>query len=148
MPSTLKHACTCVVVYEAHFNIRPVVLLGSLSTGTLKSLFKISTVLLQLVLLPLRAHLIFRCWLRRVTSGQFPLVGEASVRSTAGRLGRTEADLTKSSTAGGAGCLPATIMNCEIVSARREEGGRGRETRREERSVEGATPGPLARRIP
>lgn len=58
-----------------------------------------------------RAHLRFRDWVRRVALGHFLLVGEASVRSTAGRLGRTEADLMKSSTAVVGGDLPATIMD-------------------------------------
>lgn len=49
------------------------------------------------------------------------LSGDASVRSTAGRLGSTEADLTKSSTAGGEGDFPATIMYCKFETERERE---------------------------
>ncbi len=58
--------------------------------------------------------------------GQFLLSVVASVRSTAGRLGRTEADLMKSSTPGGAGCLPWTIMYFKFGEDGAERGGRGR----------------------
>ena len=59
-------------------------------------------------------HPSFRFWKRRVLDGHSLLSGEPSVSSTAGRLGSTEADLTKSSTAGGDGDFPATIMYCKI----------------------------------
>lgn len=73
-------------------------------------------------------HPSFRFCEWRVREGHSLLSGDASVSSTAGRLGSTEADLIKSSTAGGDGDLPATIMYCKFEAEReRERDGRGQD---------------------
>lgn len=71
-------------------------------------------------------HISFLRLRRLKVPGQFLLSVVASVRRTAGRLGRTEADLMKSSTPGGAGCLPCTIIYYNFGEDGAKRGGRGR----------------------
>lgn len=66
-------------------------------------------------------HPLFRARRRFVDEEHFLLSVVASVSSTAGRLGSTEADLTKSSTAGGDGAFPETIMYCNIKANRQRK---------------------------